>query len=91
MDGLRDFDTKQSKSDRERQISYDITYMQNLSTYIYIYIHTHTHTHTHKWPHLQNRNTLIDLQNKLMVLGVKGGEGWIGSWGWHAIFKISKI
>ena len=47
MDGLRDFDTKQSKSDRERQISYDITYMQNLSTYIYIYIYIYTPTHTH--------------------------------------------
>ena len=30
MDGARDFHTKWSKSDRERQISYDITYMWNL-------------------------------------------------------------
>ena len=30
MDGPRDYHTKWSKSDRERQISYDITYMQNL-------------------------------------------------------------
>ena len=30
MDGPRDFDTKQIKSDRERQISYDIAYMWNL-------------------------------------------------------------
>ena len=30
MDGPRDYHTKLSKSDRERQISYDITYMWNL-------------------------------------------------------------
>ena len=39
MDGLRDYDTKQSKSERERQIPYDITYMWNLKydTNQYIY------------------------------------------------------
>ena len=31
MDGLRDFDTKQSKSDRERQKLYDFTHMWNLT------------------------------------------------------------
>ena len=30
MDGHGDYHTKWSKSDRERQISSDITYMQNL-------------------------------------------------------------
>ena len=30
MDGPRDYRTKQSKSDRERQIPYDITYVWNL-------------------------------------------------------------
>ena len=30
MDGPRDYHTKWSKSGRERQISYDITYMWNL-------------------------------------------------------------
>ena len=30
MDGPRDYHTKWSKSDRERQISYDVTYMWNL-------------------------------------------------------------
>ena len=30
MDGPRDYHIKLSKSDRERQISYDITYIQNL-------------------------------------------------------------
>ena len=30
MDGFRDYHTKWSKSDRERQIPYDITYKWNL-------------------------------------------------------------
>ena len=30
MDGPRDYHTKWSKSERERQIPYDITYMSNL-------------------------------------------------------------
>ena len=30
MDGPGDYSTKWSKSDRERQISYDITYIRNL-------------------------------------------------------------
>ena len=30
MDGIRDHHIKRSESERERQISYDITYMQNL-------------------------------------------------------------
>ena len=30
MDGPQDYHTKQSKSERERQILYDITYMWNL-------------------------------------------------------------
>ena len=30
MDGPRDYQTKKSKSDKERQISYDIAYTQDL-------------------------------------------------------------
>ena len=30
MDATRDYQTKRSKSERERQIPYDITYMWNL-------------------------------------------------------------
>ena len=30
MDGPRDYQTKWTKSNRERQISYDITYIENL-------------------------------------------------------------
>ena len=46
---------------RQRQTSYDITYMQNLII---------------KWPkqtYLQNRNRSTDIENKLMV---SKGEGW---------------
>ena len=40
MDGPRDCHTKTSKSDRERQISYDITYMWNLKKMIQINLFT---------------------------------------------------
>jgi len=50
-DGPRNYHTKWSKSDRERQISY-ITYMSNLKKW-------------YKGTYLQNRVT--DIENKLMV------------------------
>ena len=40
MDGPRDCHTEWSKSDRERQISYDITYMWNLKKIIQMNFHT---------------------------------------------------
>ena len=50
------------KSDRERQISYDIAYMWNLKK-------------RYKWTYLQNRNRLTDIENKVMVTkGGKAGE-----------------
>ena len=39
MDGPRDYHTKQSKSERERQILYDIIYMWNLKYDINQYIY----------------------------------------------------
>ena len=65
MDGPRDYHTKWSKSDRERQISYNITYMCKLKKW-------------YKWNYLQNRNRLTDIENKLMVTkgdSRGGGEG----------------
>ena len=54
--------TEWSKSDRKRQISYDITYMWNLKKW-------------YKGTYLQNRNGVTDVKNKLMVTkGGKGGE-----------------
>ena len=59
-DGLRDYHTTWSKSDRERQI-YDITYKWNLNKW-------------HKWIYLQNRDRLIDLENEHMVTRGEGWE-----------------
>ena len=51
-----------SKSYREKQISYDITYMWNLKKW-------------YKWTYLQNRNRHTDTENKLMVTKGKCGGG----------------
>ena len=53
MDGPRYNHTKWSKSERGRQISYDITYMWNQKKW-------------YKWTYLQNRNKLTDIENKLI-------------------------
>ena len=64
MDGPRDYHTKWSKSDRERRIPYDITYMWNLKRKRY------------KWTYLQNRNRPTDIEKKLIVTkGKRGGGG----------------
>ena len=62
MDGPRDYHTEWSKSDRERQIPYDIAYMWNLKKW-------------YKWTYLQNRNRATDVENKLLVTRGKRGEG----------------
>ena len=49
--GPRDYHTEWSKSDRERQILYDITYMWNLKRW-------------YKLTCLQNGNRLTDFKNK---------------------------
>ena len=59
MDGPRDFYTKWSTSEKERQI-YAIIYMWNLKKWW-------------KGTYLQNR--LKDIENKLMVAWKGGGEG----------------
>ena len=59
MDEPRDYHTKWSKSERERQIAFNITYMWNLKKWC-------------KWTYLQNRNRLRDIENKFMVAK---GEG----------------
>ena len=70
MDGARDYHTKLSKLDRERQISHDITFMWKLKKW-------------YKWTYLQNRNRVIDVENKLMVTkGETWGEGRDKSGAW---------
>ena len=63
MDGPRDDHTKWSKSDRERQISHDITHMLNLTKKWY------------KWTYLQNRIRLTDFENKHGYQRGNGGGG----------------
>ena len=60
--GPRDCHTEWSKSDTERQISYDIVYMWNLKKW-------------YKWTYLQNRNRVTNVENKLTVTKGKGGGG----------------
>ena len=57
MNEPRDCHTEWSKSDRKREISHDIHYMQNLKKKWY------------KWTYLPNRNRLIDLEKELIVTG----------------------
>ena len=49
-DGPKDGHTKWSKSDRERQISYDIVHMWNIKK-------------GYKWTYLQDRNRVTDVEN----------------------------
>ena len=62
MDGPRDYHTKWSKSDGERQISYDTTYMWNLKKW---YI----------WIYLQNRNRVTDIGGKKKLYAYQRGKG----------------
>ena len=65
MDGPRDCHTEWSKSEREKQISYDIIYMWNLEKW-------------YRWTYLQGRNRDTDVENKLMDTkgGREGGMNW---------------
>ena len=65
MDGPGDYHTKWSKSERERQITYDIIYMWDLKI-------------KYKWTYLWNRNRLTDIGNKLMVTKGEGGKDKLG-------------
>ena len=78
MDGPRDCHTEWSKSDRERQISYDIAYMWNLKK-------------GYKWTCLQKRNWVTGIENKLMVTRESGGRDKLGYWDWHIHTIIYKI
>ena len=64
MNGPRDCHTEWSKSDRERQISYNSTYMWNLKK-----------KKRYKWTYLQNRNRVTDVENNLMATRGEKGEG----------------
>ena len=83
MNGPGDYHTKWSKSDRERQISYDITHMWNL-----------IFKNWYKLTYFKNRNRLTDIENKLMV--TKGETWWAGgdksgAWDEHTHTTICMI
>ena len=68
MDEPRDYHAKWSMLVRERQVSYDITYVQDLKKWC-------------KWIYLLNRNTLTDTENKVMVTKwVRKGRDTLGVW-----------
>jgi len=65
MDGTRDSHTKWSKSERERQISYDTTYIWNL---------------IYGTNELSTEKKLMELENRLVVAKGEGeGVRWTGN------------
>ena len=81
MGGPRDCHTGWNKSERERKKSYDTAYIWTLKNKWY------------KWTYLQNRNRVIDVENKLMVTGGKVvvGRDKLGDCDWHIYTIIYKI
>ena len=69
MDRPGNDNTKWIKPNKERQISYDIAYMQNLRE-----------KKRYKWTYLQNINRPTDTQKKLGLLKGKQGEDNLGVW-----------
>ena len=57
-----DYHIKSSKSNRERQVSYDITYMRNLKIMIQMNL-------------FKNRNKLTGVESKYMITKGESGEG----------------
>lgn len=63
----RDGNTKWSKPDRERQISYDRAYMWNLKKELYKFLCKRTY--------IQNRNRHTDIEKNFMVTKRERGGG----------------
>ena len=78
--GPRDCHTEWSKSEREKQISDNITYMWNLEK-------------RYGWTYLQNRNRVTNVENKLWLPkgDVWGGWDELGDWHWHIHTIMYKI
>ena len=78
VDGPRNCHTEWNKSEREKQILYNIAYTWNLEKW-------------YGWTYLQSRNRDTDIENKWM--DTKGErEGWeeLGAWDWH-IYTIDTM
>ena len=79
MDEPRDYHTKWSKWERERQISHDITYMCNLKKW-------------YKWTYLQNRDRPRHGELTCSYQGVgKRGRDRLGAWDWQIHTTIYKM
>ena len=71
MDGPRDSHTEWSKSEREKHISYNITYIWDLEKW-------------YRWIYSQSRKRDTDIEKKHMdTKGVKEGWNELGDRGWH--------
>jgi len=80
IDGPIDCHTEWSKSDRGGEISHDIPFIWNLKR------------NDLQINNLQNRKRLTDLENKLMVAGVKDeGKGQLGFWDGHVYTAILEV
>ena len=76
MDRSRDYHTEWSKSEREKQISYNIAYMWNLEKQC-------------RWTYLQSRNGDTDVREQ--TYGRKGGWDDLRDWDWHIYTAEDKI
>ena len=82
MHGPRDCYTegsKGSKSDTERQVSCDIAYVWNRKKKDY------------KWTYLQNRNSVTDVENKLVITRGWGERDILENWYGHIYTTVFKI
>ena len=71
MDGPRKCHTEWSKSEGEKQISYNNAYMWNLEKW-------------YRWSYLQSRNRDSDVDNRCMdTKGEKGGGAEFRDWDWQ--------
>ena len=79
MDGPRYCHTEQSQSDRERQISYDISFVWNLKI-------------GYKWPYIQNISRVNKCRKQTWLPGrAFEGRDKRGDWEWHTLTAIYKI
>ena len=78
VDGPGDCHTEWSKSEREKQTSYNIAYMWNLEKW-------------YRWTHWQSRNKSHRCREQIYSYqGGKGGWDKMGDWDWH-IYTIDTM
>ena len=70
VDGPRDCHTEQSKSETEKQTSYNAAYMWNLEKW-------------YRWTYLQSWKRDTEVENKCMDAKKESWWGEFGDWHWH--------